>query len=102
MIEPKGIVRDALFSHRFTSGRNGLQETLMSYTAPIKDMLFDIEHLANISQVSQMPGLEEAGLETALAVLEECARFNQDVVAPLNVAGDREPSSFKDGEVTTT
>ncbi|TAJ63420.1 acyl-CoA dehydrogenase, partial [Variovorax sp.] len=36
------------------------------------------------------------------AVLEECARFNQDVIAPLNVAGDRNPSSFKDGEVTTT
>ncbi|MDM0109394.1 acyl-CoA dehydrogenase [Variovorax sp. J22R24] len=74
----------------------------MSYIAPLKDMLFDIEHLANIAQVSQMPGLEEAGLETAQAVLEECARFNQDVVAPLNVAGDREPSSFKDGKVTTT
>jgi len=74
----------------------------MSYTAPLKDMLFDIEHLANIAQVSQMPGLEEAGLETAQAVLEECARFNQDVIAPLNVAGDRDPSSFKDGQVTTT
>ncbi|MGO4390866.1 acyl-CoA dehydrogenase [Variovorax sp. M-6] len=74
----------------------------MSYIAPLKDMLFDIEHLANIAQVSQMPGLEDAGLETAQAVLEECARFNQDVIAPLNVAGDRNPSSFKDGEVTTT
>jgi len=74
----------------------------MSYTAPIKDMLFDIEHLANIAQVAQMPGLEDAGLETAQAVLEECARFNQDVVAPLNVAGDRNPSSIKDGVVTTT
>ena len=74
----------------------------MSYIAPIKDMLFDIEHLADIAQVATMPGLEDAGLETAQAVLEECARFNQDVVAPLNVAGDRNPSSFKDGVVTTT
>ena len=74
----------------------------MSYTAPLKDMLFDIEHLANIAQVAQMPGLEDAGLDTAQAVLEECARFNQDVVAPLNVAGDRTPSSFRDGAVTTT
>ncbi|RZL93160.1 MAG: acyl-CoA dehydrogenase [Variovorax sp.] len=74
----------------------------MSYIAPLKDMLFDIEHLANIAQVAQMPGLEDAGLETAQAVLEECARFNQDVVAPLNEAGDREPSSFKDGHVKTT
>lgn len=74
----------------------------MSYTAPLKDMLFDIEHLANLAEISRMPGLEEAGMETAQAVLEECARFNQDVIAPLNVAGDRDPSSFKDGQVTTT
>ena len=74
----------------------------MSYIAPIRDMLFNIEHLANIAQVAQLPGLEDAGLETAQAVLEECARFNQDVIAPLNMAGDRNPSSFKDGVVTTT
>lgn len=74
----------------------------MSYTAPLKDMLFDIEHLARIDEIAKLPGFEDAGLETAQAVLEECARFTQDVVAPLNVAGDREPSSFKDGAVTTT
>ena len=74
----------------------------MSYTAPLKDMLFDIEHLARIDQVAQLPPFEDAGLETAQAVLEECAKFNQDVVAPLNVEGDRNPSSWKDGVVTTT
>ena len=74
----------------------------MSYVAPLKDMLFDIEHLAGIEQIAQMPGFEEAGLETAQAVLEECARFNEGVVAPLNVEGDRNPSSWKDGQVTTT
>ena len=35
----------------------------MSYVAPIKDMLFNIEHLARIDQVAQMPGFEDAGLE---------------------------------------
>ncbi len=74
----------------------------MSYTAPVKDMLFAIEHLAGIAQVAALPGFEEAGLDTAQAVLEECARFNEGVVAPLNVAGDRNPSSWKDGQVTTT
>jgi 3-(methylthio)propanoyl-CoA dehydrogenase len=74
----------------------------MSYIAPLKDMLFDIEHLARIDQVAQMPGFEDAGLETAQAVLEECARLNQDVIAPLNWEGDKNPSSFKDGVVTTT
>jgi 3-(methylsulfanyl)propanoyl-CoA dehydrogenase len=74
----------------------------MTYKAPLKDMLFDIRHLAGIDEIARMPGFEEAGFETAQAVLEECARFNEGVVAPLNVEGDRNPSSWKDGKVTTT
>ncbi|MBK0392747.1 acyl-CoA dehydrogenase [Ramlibacter algicola] len=74
----------------------------MTYRAPIKDMLFDIRHLARIDEIAKIPGFEEAGFDTAQAVLEECAKFNQEVVAPLNVTGDREPSSWKDGNVTTT
>lgn len=74
----------------------------MSYTAPLKDLLFNIEHLARIDEIAKLPGFEEAGLDTAQAVLEECAKFTQDVVAPLNVEGDRNPSSFKAGVVTTT
>ncbi len=74
----------------------------MTYRAPVKDMLFDIRHLAGIDQIAKIPGFEEAGFETAQAVLEECARFNEQVVAPLNWEGDRNPSSWKDGVVTTT
>ncbi|UUZ68583.1 acyl-CoA dehydrogenase [Polaromonas sp. P2-4] len=74
----------------------------MSYKAPLKDMLFDIQHLANIDQVAQIPGFEEAGFDTAQAVLEECAKFNEGVLSPLNFEGDKNPSSWKDGVVTTT
>ncbi|MDO9359651.1 MAG: acyl-CoA dehydrogenase [Polaromonas sp.] len=74
----------------------------MSYKAPLKDMLFDIKHLADIDAVAQIPGFEEAGFETAHAVLEECAKFNEGVLAPLNRDGDINPSSWKGGEVTTT
>jgi len=74
----------------------------MSYIAPVKDMLFAIEHLARIEQIAQIPGFEDAGLDTAQAVLEECAKFNEGVLAPLNFEGDKNPSSWKDGVVTTT
>jgi len=74
----------------------------MSYVAPLKDMLFNIEHLARIDQVAQLPGFEDAGLDTAQAVLEECAKLNEGVIAPLNWEGDKYPSSFHDGKVTTT
>ena len=74
----------------------------MTYRAPIKDMLFCMKELAGLDEVAKLPGFEEAGYETAQAVLEECAKFNEGVVAPLNVEGDRNPSSWKDGVVTTT
>ncbi len=74
----------------------------MSYKAPLNDMLFDIKHLACIDQVAQMPGFEDAGFETARAVLEECAKFNEEVLSPLNWEGDKNPSNWKDGVVTTS
>ena len=74
----------------------------MSYQAPVKDFLFNIEHLARIDQIAQLPGFEDAGLETAQAVLEECARFNEQVVAPLNFEADKAPSSHSGTSVTTS
>jgi len=74
----------------------------MSYIAPVKDMLFAIEHLAGIEQVARIPGFEDAGLDTAQAVLEEAAKFNEGVLAPLNWEGDKYPSSWHDGKVTAT
>ena len=74
----------------------------MSYTAPVKDMLFNMQYLANIDQIAQLPGMEDAGLETAQAVLEEAAKFTEAVLAPLNWAGDQNPTSFAAGVVTAT
>ena len=74
----------------------------MSYVAPVKDMLFAMQHLARIDEIARLPGFEDAGLETAQAVLEECAKLNESVMAPLNWEGDKVPSSFHDGKVSTT
>jgi alkylation response protein AidB-like acyl-CoA dehydrogenase len=74
----------------------------MSYIAPIKDMVFNMEHLAGLEQVAQIPAFEDMGVETAQAVLEECAKLNESVLVPLNWEGDKNPSFFKDGHVTTT
>jgi butyryl-CoA dehydrogenase len=74
----------------------------MSYVAPVKDMLFVINELAGLAEINALPGMEDATLDTVEAVLEENAKFCGEVVAPLNVIGDREPSSWADGKVTTT
>ena len=76
----------------------------MPYVAPVKDMLFVMNELAGLSEVVAYPSYAEAGADVDLApaILEESAKFNQDVVAPLNWPGDQNPSSLKDGVVTTT
>ncbi len=74
----------------------------MSYVAPLKDMLFNIKHLADIEQIARLPGFEDAGFDTAQAVLEEAAKFNEGVLSPLNWEGDKNPTSWADGTVTAT
>jgi 3-(methylthio)propanoyl-CoA dehydrogenase len=74
----------------------------MSYNAPVKDMLFVLKELAGMDTVAALPGFEDANLDTAQAVLDESAKLCGEVLAPLNVDGDRAPSSWRDGEVTAT
>ena len=74
----------------------------MSYNAPLKDMQFVLNELANLAEVNALPGLDAATPDTVEAVLEENAKFCGEVIAPLNHAGDQEPSYLKDGQVTTT
>ena len=76
----------------------------MPYVAPVKDMLFVMNELAGLADVVAYPAYAQAGVDVDLApaILEESAKFNQDVVAPLNWPGDQNPSSCKEGVVTTT
>ena len=74
----------------------------MSYAAPLKDMLFVLRELAGLDEIATLPGFEDAGQETAEAILGEAAKFNSDVIAPLNRDGDMAPSTLSAGVVTTT
>ena len=74
----------------------------MSYQAPVKDMLFTIREVAGLDAVRRLPGFEDATDDTVEAVLNEAARFNAEVLAPLNHTGDTTPSTVSDGVVTTS
>src|SRR5471032_3141015 len=74
----------------------------MPYQAPLKDMLFVMNELADLAGVNALPGNEDATPDTAEAVLEENAKFVSNVIAPLNNASDKEPSFWHDGQVTTS
>jgi 3-(methylthio)propanoyl-CoA dehydrogenase len=73
----------------------------MSYVAPVNDMMFVIRELADLERIGQLPGFTEATPDTVEAVLSEAARFNGEVLAPLNWSGDVESSRVAEGVVTT-
>ncbi len=74
----------------------------MSYVAPIKEMLFAMRELAGLADIQKLPSCEDATDETVAAVLEENAKLMREVVAPLNQAGDVNPSRWENGRVTVT
>jgi alkylation response protein AidB-like acyl-CoA dehydrogenase len=73
---------------------------MSEYIAPIRDMRFVLKELAGVEQVAQLPGCEEATLDLVDAVLEEAARFAQEVLSPLNWPGDQEGARWHDKAVT--
>jgi alkylation response protein AidB-like acyl-CoA dehydrogenase len=75
---------------------------MSEYSAPLKDIRFVMQELANLEQVVTLPGCEEATPDVVDAILEEAARFSSEVLSPLNRAGDTNGAKWKDTVVTTT
>ncbi|MFK7861130.1 MAG: acyl-CoA dehydrogenase [Granulosicoccus sp.] len=73
----------------------------MSYTAPVKDIAFVLNHVIRLENLAQLEGFEEATPDLVEAILEESAKFTADVLAPLNWVGDQQGSRWEDGVVTT-
>ncbi|GAB2492530.1 acyl-CoA dehydrogenase [Pseudoxanthomonas sangjuensis] len=73
----------------------------MTYVAPVKDMTFVLDQLVGMENIAQLPGLGDATADLARSVMEECARLGREVVEPLNSSGDRNPSRWENGAVST-
>src|SRR4026209_2099847 len=62
---------------------------MAEYQAPLAQMRFTLEHLADLREVTALPALEGATPDLVDAVLEEAAKFASEVLSPLNALGDR-------------
>src|SRR6188768_74612 len=74
---------------------------MAEYVAPIKDMQFVLKHVVGLDQVNTLPGHEEITEDVVDAILEEAGKLAHVVLSPLNITGDKNPSKWKDGDVTT-
>jgi hypothetical protein len=73
-----------------------------TYKAPVNDTVFLLNDVFNYANYANAPGFSEAPIDIVEAVLSEGAKFVEEIVQPLNRAGDIEGCKrHDDGSVTT-
>lgn len=73
-----------------------------SYIAPIKDINFLVREVFDFeSHFSSLPGCEDATPELVDAVLNESARFSENILAPLYQTGDQQGCQWENSHVVT-
>jgi len=73
-----------------------------SYNAPIRDMKFLLHEVLGYEDLTKFEAFSEFDSDLADAVIEQAAKFAEDVLTPLNVVGDHEGCTrHEDGSVTT-
>lgn len=75
---------------------------MYDYSAPVKDMSFVLNELADLSELCELPRFEEASAELVDTVLEEAGKFASGVLAPLNRTGDLNGAQCVDNAVQET
>ncbi len=71
-----------------------------AYHAPLRDHRFVLNDLLNVQQYNNLPGFAEATNDIVDAILEEGAKFCENVLHPLNKVGDEQGCKLNNGEVT--
>ncbi len=74
---------------------------MSEYQAPLKEMQFVINQLANLSQINQLPAFEDATEDLVEAVLEQAGVLASEVFSPLNQPGDEHGTFIENGVVVS-
>lgn len=72
---------------------------MTTYTAPVNDIFFVLNHLAGAEELSRFPGFEDATPDMLEAILDEANKLASDVLAPLNQSGDQQGSVLVNDKV---
>ena len=71
----------------------------MSYRAPVGEITFLMEQVLDAGRLADTDRFSEATPELAQAIMGEAAKLSEDILAPLNRAGDLHPARLENGVV---
>ena len=74
----------------------------MPYRAPVSDFQFLMDHIVGFEQVAGTDQFADATPDMTQAILSEAAKMCEEVIAPLNRAGDLYPAHLDNGVVRTS
>lgn len=75
---------------------------MSTYTAPLRDITFTLEHLAGLPELTGWEAFAHADSEMLYGALQEAGRFVSEVIAPTNVIGDETGCKLNDDGTVTT
>ena len=74
----------------------------MSYATPVRDIRYALKHMAGFDALAATGAFEDLSDDLIDAILEEMARYCDEVVAPLNRESDLNGARLENREVITT
>ena len=74
----------------------------MSYTAPISEIQFLLDHVVGFDRVRASARFSEATPDLCAAILTEGGKLSEEVLAPLQRSGDQTPAVLDNGVVRTS
>ena len=70
------------------------------YKAPVKDIVFGYEVIDSYNVLNKISELSDFSEDIVVPTMEECAKFSEEVLAPINAIGDQQGASIENGNVT--
>ncbi len=71
----------------------------VAFKAPVKDIVFGYEVVETYDVISKIPAFSDFNEDIVIPTMEECAKFAEEVLAPINAIGDQQGATIKDGKV---
>jgi len=72
----------------------------VAYKAPVKDIVFGYEVVDTYDVIGKIPAFSDFSEDIVVPTMEECAKFAEEVLAPINAIGDQQGATIEDGKVS--
>ena len=72
----------------------------VAYKAPVKDIVFGYEVIDSYNVLNKIAAFSDFSEDVVVPTMEECAKFSEEVLAPINAIGDQQGATIDNGVVT--